>query len=59
MMLSRVSWVLVRGFVNQQRHPGLPVVQVWVLGLGGGINPDLDTHSVARSETIVSLIESI
>ena len=34
-MLSRSSWVFFRGGVDQQRHPGLLAVRVWVIGLGG------------------------
>ena len=34
-MLSRSSWVFFRGGVDQQRHPGLLAVRVWVTGLGG------------------------
>ena len=33
-MLSR-SWVFFRGAMDQQRHPGLLAVRVWVIGLGG------------------------
>ena len=35
MMLSGSSWVFFRGGVDQQRHPGLLAVRVWVIGLGG------------------------
>src|SRR5271169_22578 len=35
MMLSRSSWVFFPGGVDQQRHPGLLAVRVWVTGLGG------------------------
>src|SRR5208282_5122099 len=35
MMLSRSSWVFFPGGVDQQRHPGLLAVRVWVIGLGG------------------------
>ena len=34
-MLWRFLWVSFRGGVDQQRHPGLLVIRVWVTGLGG------------------------
>jgi hypothetical protein len=37
MMLSRSSWVFFPGGMDQQRHPGLLAVRVWVTGLGGAL----------------------
>ena len=35
MMLSGSSWVYFPGSVDQQRHPSLLAVRVWVICLGG------------------------